>query len=55
MSFAVSAHEIDCMFPRSLGSDLVKSSNKWRFLRGRVDTCRSVHEYMLLEKFVDTG
>lgn len=48
----VSAHGIDYMFPRSLGSDLVKNSNKSRFLMGRVDTCRSVHECTLLEKFL---
>ena len=49
VSFAVSGHEIGCKFPQNLGSGLVESSNKLRFLKGRVDTCRSVHECMLLE------
>lgn len=48
----VSAHGTDYKFPQSLGSDLVESSNKSRFLMGRVDTCRSVHECTLLKKFL---
>ena len=52
MSVAVLAHGKDYKFPRSLGSDLVESSNKWRFSMGRVDTCKSVHECTLLEKLL---